>query len=106
VTALLRAAFAALGHDGDGLERVAGALRASGDAETLALFDGDEHGFDRGYFTVLEIAQSVPESHGFVALDLFTEVCSPGAMRRALERGRLSDENRVELALIDWRGAG
>lgn len=35
VTALLRAAFAALGHDGDGLERVAGALRASGDAETL-----------------------------------------------------------------------
>jgi hypothetical protein len=105
VTALLRAAFAALGHDGDGLERVAGALRASGDAETLALFDGDEHGYDRGYVAVLEIAESLPASNGFVALDLFTEVCSPGAMRRALERGRPSDKNRVELALIDYRGA-
>jgi hypothetical protein len=101
VTELLCAAFAALGGDGDGLERVAGALRASGDAETLALFDG----YDRGYQTVLEVAWSLPESNGFVALDLFTEVCSPGAMCRALERGRLSDEARVEVALVDWRGA-
>ena len=87
MTALLRAAFAALGHDGDGLERVAGALRASGDAETLALFDGDEHGYDVGYLAVLDIARSMPESNGFVALDLFTEVCSPSAHRRARERG-------------------
>jgi hypothetical protein len=104
VTELLRAAFLALGHEGDGLERVAGALRASAGAETLALFDGDEHGYRRGYLTVEEIAES-SESNGFVALDLFTEVCSPGAHRRVRERGRLSERDRVELALTDYRGA-
>jgi hypothetical protein len=76
---------------------VASALRASSDAETLALFDGDEAGYDGGYLAVLEIAESTSGSCGFTALDLFTAVCNPGAHRRARERGRLSEDDREEL---------
>jgi hypothetical protein len=107
MTELLRAAFAALGDgplDVEELERVAGALRASGDAETLALFDGEEAGYKGpGYRVVVEIAESVAGS-SFVALDLFTEVCNPGAHRRVLERGRPSARVREELRQAEERG--
>jgi hypothetical protein len=105
MTELLRAAFAALGHgplEVDKLELVAGALLASGDAETLALFDGEEAGYKGpGYRAVVEIAESMPESDAFKALELFTEVCNPGAHRRVLERGRLSERGRAEQWLAE-----
>jgi hypothetical protein len=90
VTALLSAAFVALGacHDVREFELVATALRESGDAETLAMFAYDDY---EGLDAVTAVAVEAG-SHGLAALDLYVEVVNPGAHRRTLARGGASRE--------------
>jgi hypothetical protein len=84
VSDLVFAAFKALGMGPARWETVAvaSALRASGDWETLAMFEGD---------TAMERLEAVAVkagSSGLVALDLLTEVGNPGVHERVLARGR------------------
>jgi hypothetical protein len=87
MTALLHAAFRALGMGPSRLDEtatVASALRASGDAETLAIFEGDT----KAALARLEAVAVEAGSSGLVALDLLTEVLNPGVHERVMARGR------------------
>ena len=87
MSALVEAAFQAIGEPGPGYRRevglVAKAIRQSGDAEALALFGvgaepDPDPAFDRDALArVTEVAERAgADSH--VALDVFTAVVNPG----------------------------
>lgn len=84
---LVAGAFGALGMAPSlrEVELVAAALRASGDEDALALFEAAEA--DRDGFKALAAVATASGSCGLVALDLLTEVSSPGAHERVLARG-------------------
>ena len=88
MTALLSQAFRALGMGPARRETalVASALRASGDRETLAMFEGDT----KAAMERLEAVAVEAGSCGLVALDLLTEVLNPGVHERVMARGRVS----------------
>ena len=75
-----------LGHSPDWthVELVAKALRESKDPQVVAVLE------DYGRF--LALVQEHDVELQFTALDLFSEIRSPGGMVRAMERGRLVED--------------
>jgi hypothetical protein len=75
-----------LGHSPDWthIEIVAKALRESTDAEIVALLED--------YERFIALVQERDVELQFTALDLFSEIKSPGGMVRAMERGRLVED--------------
>jgi hypothetical protein len=91
VSELVLDAVRTLGHspDWDHLVLVAKALRESTDPEVQFALENYER------FNAPVMADD-PEL-GFTALDLYTEITSPGDMVRAGQRGRLVDDDDSEL---------
>lgn len=88
---LVFAALRALGPrpGPDELETVARTVRETGGPEVRALFGlGAPVTEKEAWRRFLALVQERDETLQFVALDLFSEMTSPGGYRRALARGR------------------
>ena len=86
MTAMLTAAFKALGMAPSRRELglVCDAIRASGDQDSLGLWgDTDDRGFGPGFDRLVEIAEDAGAGF-YVALDVWSEVSSPGSVSRYL----------------------
>ena len=86
MTQLLTAAFKALGMAPSRRELglVCDAIRASGDKASLGLWDDtDARGFAPGFDRLVEIAEEAGAGF-YVALDVWSEVGSPGSVSRYL----------------------
>jgi hypothetical protein len=86
MSALVLDALRVLGHSPDWthVELVAKALRESRDPEVIALLDD--------YKNFIALVQERDVELQFTALDLFSEIKSPGSMVAAAERGRLVED--------------
>jgi hypothetical protein len=77
----------------DELETVARTLRETGDPEVMALFGlGTPITEKEAWRRFIALVQERDTALRFAALDLFSEMTSPGGYRRALARGRPVDD--------------
>ena len=75
------------------IEQIAAALRKSGDPEVLTLFGlGAPITAKEAWERFIALVQERDASLQFTALDVFSEVSSPGGQRRVRERGRLVED--------------